>query len=152
MALDGCVIGVTGNFDRQILTNAVRKAGGRVDAIVHKNLHYVREPSVCVGPAALFVSSQTDRVVLQLFTYPSGSVNTYLLILSLSLSLSLSVCACVQLISDEAAIERNTQRIRKVKRIASDVETIPPETDTMQARSSIRIESNVNMTNFCHRR
>ena len=94
MALDGCVIGVTGNFDRQILTNAVRKAGGRVDAIVHKNLHYVREPSVCVGPAALFVSSQTDRVVLQLFTYPSGSVNTYLLILSLSLSVC--VCVCVR--------------------------------------------------------
>ena len=149
MALEGCVIGVTGNFDRQILTNAVRKAGGRVDAIVHKNLHYVREPSVCVGPAALFVSSQTDRVVLQLFTYPPGSVNTYLLTYSLSLSLSLCVCvcvcvcvcarararvrACVQLISDEAAIERNTQRIRKVKRIASDVETTPSDTDTMQA-------------------
>ena len=66
-------------------------------------------------------------------------MNTYLLILSLSLSLCVCVCvracvrACVQLISDEAAIERNTQRIRKVKRIASDVETTPSDTDTMQA-------------------
>ena len=41
MALAGVVIGVTGNFDRQILSSAVRKAGGRVDALVHKNLDYV---------------------------------------------------------------------------------------------------------------
>ena len=63
MALSGVVIGVTGNFDRQILSSAVRKAGGRVDALVHKNLDYV--------------------------------------------------------VSDAMAIQRNTQRIRKVGRCAS---------------------------------
>ena len=43
MALAGVVVSVTGNFDRQVLSSAVRKAGGRVDALVHKNLDYVRE-------------------------------------------------------------------------------------------------------------
>ncbi len=42
--MQGVVIGVTGNFDRQILSRAVRKAGGRVDTIIHKNLHYVSTP------------------------------------------------------------------------------------------------------------
>jgi hypothetical protein len=42
MSLAGVVLGVTGNFDRQVLSGAVRKAGGRVDALVHKNLDYVR--------------------------------------------------------------------------------------------------------------
>jgi hypothetical protein len=74
MALEGCVIGVTGNFDRQILTNAVQKAGGRVDAIVHKNLHYVREPSVCawgqrlclslLRPIALYCSCSHTRLAV----------------------------------------------------------------------------------------
>ena len=55
MAMQGCVIGVTGNFDRQILSNAVRKAGGRVDALVHKNLHYVMSVfrvSIRLAPSA----------------------------------------------------------------------------------------------------
>jgi hypothetical protein len=47
--MKGAVIGVTGNFDRQILSTAVRKAGGRVDALVHKNLHYVS----CLSPTLL---------------------------------------------------------------------------------------------------
>ena len=42
MSLAGVVLSVTGNFDRQALSGAVRKAGGRVDALVHKNLDYVR--------------------------------------------------------------------------------------------------------------
>jgi hypothetical protein len=44
MSMQGVVIGVTGNFDRQILSRAVSKAGGRVDAIIHKNLNYVSTP------------------------------------------------------------------------------------------------------------
>ena len=42
LSLEGVVLSVTGNFDRQVLSGAVRKAGGRVDALVHKNLDYVR--------------------------------------------------------------------------------------------------------------
>lgn len=53
MAMQGAVIGVTGNFDRQILSNAVRKAGGRVDALVHKNLQYVS----CCPPKITVVCS-----------------------------------------------------------------------------------------------
>ena len=55
MSMQGVVIGVTGNFDRQILSRAVCKAGGRVDAIIHKNLNYVSTPlaNAIVGKPAL---------------------------------------------------------------------------------------------------
>lgn len=46
MSLTGVVIGVTGNFDRPMISSAVRRAGGRVDALVHKNLDYVRRRRV----------------------------------------------------------------------------------------------------------
>ncbi|KAJ1493392.1 hypothetical protein T484DRAFT_1768401, partial [Baffinella frigidus] len=49
--LEGAVISVTGNFDRQAasppiptpaaLGRAVRRAGGRIDALVHKNLTFL---------------------------------------------------------------------------------------------------------------
>ena len=41
MALNGLVVSVTGNFDRDKISAAVRKAGGRVDALVHKNVQFV---------------------------------------------------------------------------------------------------------------
>ncbi len=41
MALKGVVVSVTGNFDRDKISSAIRKAGGRVDALVHKNVHFV---------------------------------------------------------------------------------------------------------------
>jgi hypothetical protein len=40
-ALKGVVVSVTGNFDREKISLAIRKAGGRVDALVHKNVHFV---------------------------------------------------------------------------------------------------------------
>ena len=53
MALTGVVIGVTGNFDRPMISSAVRRAGGRVDALVHKNLDYVRRRRVFWAPYLL---------------------------------------------------------------------------------------------------
>lgn len=41
MALKGVVVSVTGNFDREKISSAIRRAGGRVDALVHKNVHFV---------------------------------------------------------------------------------------------------------------
>jgi hypothetical protein len=63
MALSGVVIGVTGNFDRQILSSAVRKAGGRVDALVHKNLDYVVSD-------AMAIQRNTQRIRKVGWTHP----------------------------------------------------------------------------------
>ena len=40
-ALKGVIFSVTGNFDREKFGGAVRRNGGRVDALVHKNVHFV---------------------------------------------------------------------------------------------------------------
>jgi hypothetical protein len=40
-SLNGLVISVTGNFDREKISAAIRRAGGRVDALVHKKVDFV---------------------------------------------------------------------------------------------------------------
>ena len=105
MSLAGVVLSVTGNFDRQVLSSAVRKAGGRVDALVHKNLDYVR--CCCCRKGAC--GGEKDREIRWLAC--------------------LCACPCAQswrscqpltcmiprqLISDDEAVKRNTQRVRKV--------------------------------------
>eukprot|EP00960_Hanusia_phi_P006919 197064-Hanusia_phi.AAC.1 len=39
MALAGVAVSVTGGFERERMGEAIRRAGGRLDALVHKNLH-----------------------------------------------------------------------------------------------------------------
>ena len=103
MAMEGVVVSVTGNFDRQVLSSAVRKAGGRVDALVHKNLDYVShrctgagvaQPAAAAlrGPPCAHLARARRSRPRQVLTSP----------------------AVRQLISDDEAIKRNTQRVRKV--------------------------------------
>lgn len=102
MSLTGVVVSVTGNFDRQVLSGAVRKAGGRVDALVHKNLDYVRfclrgpwggeKESVIKGPCSRACSCAQSSRAWQ----------------------KLTCGVSLQLISDDEAVKRNTQRVRKV--------------------------------------
>jgi hypothetical protein len=104
MSLAGVVLGVTGNFDRQILSGAVRKAGGRVDALVHKNLDYVR---CCCRKGAC---GERERPWNMMPRAPCAC----------SCAQSWQSCQTLtcriprQLISDDEAVKRNTQRVRKV--------------------------------------